>query len=193
MKPNLSDFFPVRRGRTHEVYGPTAHGFAFALAGHLDGTVLWVSENWQPNQINPAGFGLYLDPQRVLLARTKDQTESLAVAEEALRSAAVSLVVMELTGALSLTAGRRLQLAAEAGQSVGLCCVPEGLGSNAAETRWHCSPVFDPSDSTLQRWELKKNKSGTLATWDVRWDATARRINVVSETAQRPGSAGATG
>ena len=88
---------------------------------------------------------------------------------------------MELNAPLDLTAGRRLQLAAKTGRSLGIALIPEGMGSNAAETRWQCAPVFDPQDSTLQRWELIKNKSGTLGVWNVRWSASSRRINVVSE------------
>jgi protein ImuA len=123
------------------------------------------------------------------LANVADHIDMLAVAEEALRSGSVSLVVMELSKPLGLTAGRRLQLAAEAGKSTALSIIPEGMGSNAAETRWQCAPVFDVRDSTLQHWKLIKNKSGTLGSWDVRWDAQARHINVVSEVAQREGSA----
>ena len=90
-----------------------------------------------------------------------------------------------------------MQLAAQAGHTTGLCLIPEGMGSNAAETRWHCSPVFDPTggaaDSTLQCWELIKNKSGTLGAWHVRWDAAARRLYVVSPAGERPGSEGVPG
>jgi len=130
-----------------------------------------------------------MDPQKLLLSKVKNQADGLAVAEEALRSGAVCLVVIELYQPLSFTAGRRLQLAAQAGPTTGLCIIPEGQGNNAAETRWRCSPVFDPvpiiasQDSTLQRWEITKNKSGTLGTWDVSWDAQTRRINVVSKAA----------
>lgn len=191
MSSQFQEQFPLRKGRTHEAYGPNAVGFAFALAGHLTGPVLWVNEAWQGTKINPVGFSTYLDPKRLLMAKAKEQTDVLAVAEEALRSGSVSLVVMELTKPLGLTAGRRLQLAAEAGKSTGLCLIPEGMGSNAAETRWYCAPVFDPEDSTLQRWQLTKNKTGTVALWDVRWDAKTRRIIVVSETGERPGSTGA--
>ncbi len=150
---------------------------------------MWACEIWQATQINPTGFSPFLDPQKLLLAKARDQVEVLALAEEALRSGAVSLVVMDLSKSLSLTAGRRLQLAAEAGKTIGLCIIPEGMGSNAAETRWRCTPVFSPEDSTLQRWELTKNKSGTSYAWDVRWDAETRRVIMVSKVAQRPGSA----
>jgi len=63
------------------------------------------------------------------------------------------------------------------------------MGSNAAETRWQAAPLFDPeeaADSTLMRWLLIKNKSGTLEAWDVRWNHAARRLDVVSPTGQRP-------
>ena len=191
MMPDFHANFPPRKARTHEVCGPNALAFAFALGGQLGGTVLWVREAWQKGQLNPVGFEAYLPPHTLLLAQAKDQTDVLAVAEEALRSGAVSLVVMELSRPLGLTEGRRLQLAAQTGQATGLCVIPEGMGSNAAETRWHCAALFDPDDSTLQRWQIIKNKSGTICAWDVKWDAKARRVIVVSKTAQRQGSAGA--
>ncbi|MDF1669270.1 MAG: hypothetical protein P1U83_06630 [Roseovarius sp.] len=183
--------FPLTKGRAHDVCGAGASFFAFALAGQVGGSILWVREAWQSELINPAGFAEILDPRALLVATAKDQTEVLAVAEEALRSGAVSVVVMELSKPMSLTAGRRLQLAARDGKSTALGIIPEGMGSNAAETRWQCDPVFDPGDSTLQRWTLTKNKSGTLGGWYVRWDATSRRLAMVSPAGQRTGSAGA--
>lgn len=177
--------FPLRKTRTHEACGPGALAFAFSMAGQCQGHVMWICEHWQAGHINPAGFSPYLDPQNLLLSEVKDQAEALAVAEESLRAGAVALVVIELGKPIGLTEGRRLQLAAEAGKSTGLCLLPEGMGSNAAETRWQCSPIFHPKDSTLQRWALIKNKSGTLSAWDVKWDAEARRIIVVSEVTQR--------
>ncbi|WP_366934209.1 hypothetical protein [Phaeobacter sp.] len=136
------------------------------------------------SQVNPNGFADFLDPARLTLCNSHDQAETLALAEEALRSGAVSLVVMQINRPLSLTAGRRLQLAARDGNSIGLAIIPEGMGSNAAETRWRCTPTFDPNtqvhDSTLQHWELIKNKSGTLGAWYVQWDRASRRVIMVS-------------
>jgi len=194
MTPDLFDHFPMRNARMHEAFGASAFAFAFALAGHMAGPVMWIRESWQTSAINPSGFSRYLDPQRMLLALGRDQVEVLAIAEEALRSGAVPLVVMESGKELGLTAARRLQLAAKAGNATGLCLLCEGMGSNAAETRWRCQPVFDASndagDSTLQSWSIIKNKSGTLGSWDVRWDAKTRRIIVVSPSGKRPGSKG---
>lgn len=183
---------PLRRARVHEACGPGGVSFAAVAAARV-GVVLWVRETWQAAAINPVGLSDFFDPSKLLLAQTKDQIETLAVAEEALKDGAVPLVVIETSRPLNLREGRRLQLAAQAGKSTGLCLIPEGMGSNAAETRWRCAPVFDASDSTLMRWEIIKNKSGTLRAWHVRWDAEAYRLHVVPPAGERPGSAGAPG
>lgn len=182
-------YFPLVKSRAHEVTGAAAVSFSAIVCGLGDKSALWVAEGWQRKTLNPVGLAKFLAPQRLILAHTKNTIDTLAISEEALRSGAVSVVVAELNTPLGLTAGRRLQLAAKAGQCTGLFIVPEGMGSNAAETRWRCSPLFDPADSTLQRWELIKNKSGTLAAWKVRWDEQTRRIIMVSKAGQRPGSA----
>lgn len=186
--------FPLRNGRVHEVGGPAATTFAAVCIAQGrgpdggDGASLWVREGWLPGMANPAALQAYFDVSTMVLAQTRGQIDTLAVAEEALRDGAVAHVIVELTAPLSLREGRRLQLAAQAGQSTGLCLIPEGMGSNAAETRWHCAPVpdegSDPEDSTLQCWRITKNKSGTLGAWHVRWDQSARRLVVVSASGE---------
>lgn len=170
----------LSEGRTHEVCGPGALVFAFAMAARLGGQVIWVRQAHNHDQINPVGFAEFVDPADLLICCAKDNKEVLAVAEDALRSGAAKLVVLEPAKALGLTEGRRLQLAARDGAATGLAIIAEDMGSNAAETRWRCAPVFDPQDSTLQQWERIKNKSGTLGVWYVRWDAASRRFTVVS-------------
>lgn len=176
--------FPLRKMRVHEVCGPAAPSFAAIAAAQVAGNLLWVRERWRAERLSPLGLRPFLDPARLLIAGAKDGTEVLAVAEEALRDGSVPFVILEMSGEISFTAGRRLQLAAKAGRSTGLCLIPEGMGCNAAETRWRCTPVADPEatpgNSTLQRWEIIKNKSGTLGVWHVRWDQSARRLAVVS-------------
>ena len=184
MTPDFAKSFPLKPARVHEVCGPSAASFAIICAARMQDTVLWIREAWRPETLNPIGLTPFLDPAKMLIAQVKDQTEGLSVAEEALRDGSTPLVVQEM----GLIQGRRLQLSAKTGKSTGLCIIPDGMGSNAAESRWHCAPLFDPfsapADSTLQRWELIKNKSGTLGSWHVRWDATARRLNLVSQTGE---------
>ena len=181
MTRDLTSVYPLKPDRMHEVCGAGALFFGATLAAQSEGAFVWVKERWQTQQLNPVGLSEFFRPERLLIASAKDQNEVLAVAEECLRSRAVPLVVMELTRELDLTAGRRLQLAAKTGKSIGLAIIPDGMGSNAAETRWHCRPLYDPQDSTGQQWKLIKNKSGTKGIWNVRWSASSHRINVVSE------------
>lgn len=183
--------FPLRSGRVHEATGPAAPAFAAICAAQGQGPVLWIRESWRPEMPNPLGLLAFFDPARLLLAQAKDQTDMLAVAEESLRDGAVPLVIVAISRPLDLREGRRLQLAAKAGRATGLCLIGEGMGSNAAETRWSCSPVAEESDSTRMRWEIIKNKTGTVGSWDVRWDHAARRVHVVSPVGKRPGAEGA--
>ncbi len=183
---------PLRPARVHEACGAAAATFAAISCAGMPGRLLWIREAWLPEMLNPPGLSGILDPSRLILARTRDQTDTLAVAEEALKDGAIALVVADITRPLDLREGRRLQLAAQAGGATGLCLIPEGMGSNAAETRWRCQPVFDPrdgADSTLMRWEIIKNKKGTLGVWHVRWDAETHRLDVVSPVGLRPGAA----
>jgi protein ImuA len=199
MSVNFSSVYPLKKARAHEVCGDGALVFAAIAAGITKGAVVWISERWRPT-VNPEGLAPYCDPGRLLLTRADSQLNVLASAETALRSGAAGLVVAEVSGAIGLTEGRRLQLAAEAGGTTAVLLIPEGAGSNAAETRWRCagaagpsaaptltssSPSFGPRqnghDSTHWRWSLIKNKIGTLSEWVVRWDAASHRVIVVSE------------
>jgi protein ImuA len=116
----------------------------------------------------------------------KGETDLLWCVEEALRAAPVGLVIAEPQQPLTLTAGRRLQLAAEAGRTTGLMLIREGQGSNATETRWHCEPVpAATADSTLHYWSINKNKSGTTRSWTVDWNGASAAVHMVSEARQR--------
>lgn len=196
MPPDPRAPIPPRSGRVHEVCGPSATGFAAICCAMTGGPVLWIREGRRDEMPYPEGLAGIFDPSRLLIALSRSQTDTLAVAEEALRDGAAPLVVIEVTEALDLREGRRLRLAAGVGGTTGLCLIPEGMGSNAAETRWRCASVFDPGeapDSTLMRWEIIKNKTGTLGVWHVRWDRAAHRLDMVSPAGFGPGRADAAG
>lgn len=178
----LHSSFPLRAARTHEVCGAGAYAFASIVCGMSNGPVIWISPSHQQEHLHPAGVAQFCKPDQFIYATGKTHTDVLWMTEEALRSGAVRVVVAQITKAVDLTAGRRLQLAAEAGKTLGVFLIPEGMGSNATETRWRCSPYFDTGDSTLHRWQSIKNKTGTLGDWVIRWDEQTRRVIVVSET-----------
>ena len=184
MTKSIDAFFPLKRGRAHEVSGASSYGFSFALGARIGEDLLWLREDWLPETLNPHGFSQYLDPGRVLIAKAQNQIELLGAAEEALRSGAVKLVVLELSKPLDFTPARRLNLAAETGKSTALCILPEGMGSNASETRWYCSPVFHETKGAAQRWSLTKNKAGPTGSWVVRWDQNNHRLEVLSSSVE---------
>nr|WP_298258629.1 hypothetical protein [uncultured Litoreibacter sp.] len=184
MTSDLATYFPLLKCRVHEVCGASSLSFAAAAAAQSGGEVFWIREAWRSERLNPVGLSEFIDPSKLLIAQVKDQLEGLAVMEEVLRDGGVSIAITDLSEAIGLTEGRRLQLAAKAGKTIGLCRISEGMGSNAAETRWRCAPVLDMDDSTLQRWELIKNKSGTLRAWNVRWNAAARRVHVAASVTE---------
>lgn len=184
MPADFTSAFPLRPARAHEVCGPGAQAFAAICCGLAGREALWIAPGWRAERLHPAGLARFCSPEKLLIAEAGGHVETLALAEEGLRSGAVGVVVAEVEQPVDLTASRRLQLAAEAGKTLGVLIIPEGAGGNAAETRWRCAPVFDahtdPADSTPQRWELIKNKSGTIGDWIVRWDEQTHRIAGVS-------------
>ncbi len=178
---------PLRPARVHEAEGPLAWGFAAITCAMRGGNLMWIRPGWRRDGLLPQALAPILPPERLLLARTPDETATLAVAEEALKDGALASVVVEITRPLSLREGRRLQLAASAGGTTGLCLIPWGMGSVAAETRWHCAPAFG---SGVMRWEMFKNKSGTTGAWHLRWNESQGRVEVMSRALPVAGLAG---
>lgn len=169
--------------RVHEAYGPGRHVFALFQAARAWGEVVWVRPARAVGQLLPAGLPAGL-AARLLLVVPRNEVDLLWSVEEALRSG-VGMVIAEPEKPLSLTAGRRLQLAAEAGGATGLMLIRDGAGSPAAETRWKCR--LEGGDSTRHYWGLNKNKSGTLGAWIVSWNGASAAFDLVSATGQQSG------
>ncbi|MFC7705829.1 ImuA family protein [Plastorhodobacter daqingensis] len=156
--------------------------------------MFWVQPDHVAEQLMPQAMPEGLAAQ-LHIVRAPSETELLRAAEEILREPAVAAMIAEPQKPLSLKAGRRLQLAAEAGGTLGILLTGSAGGSAAVETRWHCTPLagLGPEDSTLHRWTLIKNKSGTSGEWDLRWDGSSPAFDMVSATGQRPGAAETSG
>ncbi|MGG7567487.1 hypothetical protein ACQ5SO_15160 [Rhodovulum sp. DZ06] len=119
----------------------------------LGGPVLWIRPAHAEGRLNPDGLAPFFDPARLALAVPTRAAETLWIAEEALRSGAVPLVVAELETLPGLTPVRRLHLAAEAGaealRAAGrggaaplvLLLTPGAGGAQGVETRWSLAPA----------------------------------------------------
>lgn len=169
--------------RFHEAGGLGRSSFALYQAQRHQGPLFWILPRHETTRPMPRGLPEGLS-ERLHLIEARNETELLWATEEVLRARPSGFVIAEPTKALSLTAGRRLQLAAEAGGTTGLLLIREGQGCNAAETRWKCDPLAGPADSTRHRWSLIKNKSGTLKDWTVHWDGATAACHMVSEAGQ---------
>lgn len=136
----------------HEIYAPTtpdttaALGFAVGLVQRAAGErpVVWgvqAMAGLETGQIHGPGLReMGLDPGRVVLVRVKETKDLLTAGEEALTCGAVGAVLLTTWGEskmLSLTATRRLSMAAGQGRATAiltrLAAQPQ---PSAAETRW---------------------------------------------------------
>jgi protein ImuA len=124
-------------------------GLAARFAGG-SGNVLWALTRFDlyPPGLDQAG----LTPDRQLYAEAREDNEVLALVEDGLRSGSLGAVVGEVAK-VSMTATRRLQLAAAEGRTPMLLF-----------RRWRrraASPLLEPSSATT-RWQVGCVPSGAL-------------------------------
>jgi len=130
----------LRPNRVHDVVGVSAPAFAALRAAQTKGPVIWIEGGAGRDRLYPQGLAALFDPERLISVAAPKPKQALWCMEEALRETP-ALVVASLPSPTDLLQSRRLQLAAEAGGSTGICLVPEAQVNNAAETRWRSSPL----------------------------------------------------
>ncbi len=156
--PELDAFLPdgaLARAALHEVAGSgpemehatAATLFVAGIAGRLcratQHPVLWVLQH--RDLFAPALAGVGLEPDRVIYAEAQHPDDVLLALEDGLHHQGLAGVVGELFGPLSLTASRRLQLAAEASGTP--CFV-------LRRSRRHGDPVLAEPCAAVTRWRL---------------------------------------
>ncbi|MCZ6605251.1 MAG: hypothetical protein O7A03_08920, partial [Alphaproteobacteria bacterium] len=149
--------------------------------------VLWVAPR-QPRHETLYGPGLSalgFDPfdarAGLVLVRARGIKQILWAVEEGLREAQVGAVVAEIPAqaAPDLTASRRLQLAAEAGGTLGVLLRTErmrgALFPSACMSRWRVAPTPPPDEGTLFSespcWlvELLRCRGASPGAWILEW------------------------
>jgi protein ImuA len=169
------------RARAHELCGPSRVALALLLLAGCEGAVLWVAPSWLPDRLHACGLVDYLHPGRLIFAHARRHEDLQWSAEEALRSGAAPMVVVEMPNPPGLTAVRRLHLAAQTGAEAahhaalgpGPCalilCAGDG-GAQGVETRWHMRPTPTPYTLTEDcgtAWVLERRRARTapVAAW----------------------------
>ncbi len=201
----------LARAALHEVAGggpeiehaAAAGLFVAGLCARLNraGQILWVLQ--RRDLFAPALAGVGLHPDRVIYAEAGRPNAVLRALEDALHHRGLAGVVGELSGTLTLTASRRLQLASEAaGIPVFLLRRsrrhddPALAAPSAAATRWKVVPV--PSAPPLPyaadipglgraRWrlDLVRCRGGEPGSWIVEACDAQGRLGVPAEFSDR--------
>jgi protein ImuA len=200
-------------GALHEIMGAgadeedgaVAAAFAAALLARLSrrhgGSVLWCL---QSDDLYAPGLAAYgLPPERLIVARCRDDTDILWAMEEGLRSAALAAVLGEV-GTLAPTAGRRLQLACEASGVTGFVlrrwrtagtAAAQRAAPSAAVTRWRVAAapsraIREPGIGIpLWRVELVRCRGGAPAAWLMEESDATGHVALAAELADRPAAA----
>jgi protein ImuA len=174
-------------GGTGAVDGAAAALFAAGIAARTRGPVLWCVT--RQDLFAPALAQAGLAPDRVIYVEAGDEKAVLACFEEALRHPKLGAVVGEIAH-LSMTASRRLQLAAEGSGVIGLALrrwrrraeASEFRYPTASVTRWRVSalpsaPLPVPGVGRARwRLELVRCRAGESATFELEaCDARGRR------------------
>jgi protein ImuA len=190
-------------GRVHEVFARSAEdeasamGFATMLAIRLlqdrpdASPVLWLREESAQRCAGLNGPGLAeigLDPARLVLGVLPDAKALLRASADALRSAGLSAVILDLGGnppLLDLTASRRLALAAEQSGVTPLLLRLRGAKPmpSAAQTRWEIGAMPSapleagaPGVPTLAVSLLRQRGGQAGLEWTLEWDRDAGKF-----------------
>jgi protein ImuA len=174
----LGALHEVAGGGNGAIDGAAAALFAAGIAARLRGQVLWCVTG--QDLFAPALAQAGLVPDRVIYVEAGDETSILVCFEEGLRHGGLGAVVAEVAR-LSMTASRRLQLAAEGSGTIGIAIRRWRRQTEAADfgqptasvTRWRVSalpatPLPVPGVGRA-RWqvELIRCRAGESADFEV--------------------------
>jgi hypothetical protein len=184
---------------------PAVRDFALALIAALmhrssdqQKMVLWCQRRLDSAEFGhlygPGLKALGLPPERFLMVTGKRDADCLWAMEQGLASRTL-LAVVGAVDHVSLTASRRLSLAARAHDSFCfLLPIHQGRDPSAARTRWRVSATpsmpdhLDPKGLGLPTWRLalERSPNGRTGHWTVEWDHAAHHFHLLPHFGSRP-------
>jgi protein ImuA len=160
--PRIDEVLPgggLAQGALHEVagggegaiHGAAASLFAAGIAARTQGKVLWCVT--RRDLFAPALAQAGLSPDRVIYVEAGDEKEVLACFEEGLQHVGLGAAIAEIAR-LSMTASRRLQLAAESSGGIGIAIRRWRRQTEAAD--------FGQPTASVTRWRVSALPSAPL-------------------------------
>jgi protein ImuA len=201
--PALDSYLPhggLACGALHEV-GPAAEADAPAAFGFLAALLARIPERApillvlpaRARKGRPSGQGLAnlgLDPSRLIIALTANETETLWATEEAVRSRVPAAVAALIGTKLDLKTSQRLQVAArDAGRPLFLLRPAGAAPAMTASTRWRIAASRAARDrfglATRWRWRvvLERARNGRPGEWEVEFDHATHRFSLAAALA----------
>jgi protein ImuA len=193
---SLGALHEIAGGGNGALDGAAAALFAAGIAARTKGKVLWCIV--RADLFAPALAQAGLSADRVIYVEAGDDRTVLACMEEGLRHGGPSVVIAEVAR-LTMTASRRLQLAAEGGGGIGLALrrwrrqteATDFGQPTAATTRWRVSvlpstPLPVPGVGR-HRWlvELIRARAGESADFELEACDDTGRLGVPADLAHR--------
>jgi len=193
----------IAPGALHEIYvdeRDCVSGSAFAAmlalrVARSGSVILWVRQEFtahQCGQLSAQGlFDLGINPDRLLLVKTRSGAEALPAASESLSCKALGAVILEVwrqPKSLDLVASRKLTL--RAGRSnVTIFLIRVAAAEempSTAETRWFVRAKRTPD--FIEEWgnplfeaTLARNRHGHTGAWAMEWSCDARVFREVPQ------------
>ena len=174
---------------------PATFGFLLALLARMPGEaplLLVLSAKKFTRCGAPHGHGLAglgLDPSRLILVETSNDTEALWATEEAVRARGPAAFATVLGGKLDLKASQRLLHAARDTKLPLLILRPGGESVPTATTRWRIGAAPGRRDRfgmlSGQRWHvtLERCRNGQPGNWMLEYDYATHRFSLASPMA----------
>jgi len=196
----LGALHEIAGGGNGAIDGAAAALFVGGIAARTKGKILWCIT--RPDLFAPALAQTGLAPDRVIYVEAGDDKTILACMEEGLRHGGLGAVVGEVAR-LSMTASRRLQLAAEGANTIGIALRRWRRQTEAADfgqptaamTRWRVSvlpstPLPVPGVGR-HRWlvELIRARAGDSADFELEACDDTGRLALPADLVHRPAAA----
>lgn len=166
---------PIFVGRVHEATGSMRMSLALAITAQTIGCIFWVAIGDRSRSVRERGLRAYTETARFVMVETANRDETLWAGEEALRCRGASMVIIDIDNGPNLSESRRLQIAAQSGETTGIVLIRRHAQSSACQTRWHCEA--DETPDVDWTWSVTRNKRGRPRAWSVRGDPPERLIH----------------